>query len=316
MGISKGGYCLLSELKRDHPELGGKVLQLGRQTVFVTPDQFIDVVEMFGLRNPDFKNIDNDSTEPIDDIELFASLGFDSVESIDFSSYESPTYTHDFNHPVPEELCGQYDAVYDGGTLEHIFNFPESLKNIFKLLKVGGLVMHAAPTNNYVDHGFYMFSPTVYYDYYTANGFEILKSYIFEYDRDHNRKPWVVYEYRPGSIDSLSFGGWTGDKLLGTWFVARKLETSGCGIVPQQGTYLKVWKESGFNAASPPSHEVYASPPAHTSPNSPVASSNLKGYIKQNAFLYPLLLPLIRLLRKINPFKRRRAPKPPIVAIY
>ena len=212
MGIAKGAYSLLCELKKDHPLLGCSVLQLGRQHALISANQMHKISKKFninieGLTKASFRN---DSKNLVDDIALFQSLGFDRVESIDYSDFENPTHVHDFNLPVPVGLHNQYDVVYDGGTLEHIFNFPQSLKNMFDLLKVGGFVIHASPSSNHVDHGFYMFSPTLFYDYYVSNGFEVVKSYIFEYEPRHDKRQWLIYDYKPGCIDHLSFGGWGG----------------------------------------------------------------------------------------------------------
>ena len=235
MGIAKVAYSLLAELKKDYPDLGGNILQLGRQTVMVNASQCLSVMNNFKIE-PKI-NLDDANKSSIDDATLFRSLGFDLVESIDFSDYEKPTYTHDFNQPVPESFYEKYDAIYDGGTTEHIFNFPQCLKNIFKMLKRGGVVMHASPANDYVDHGFYSFSPTVFYDYYTANGFQILKSCIFEVLPSINT--CIVYDYDPKKF-SLPRNGF-GELLV--WFVARKVDESTCDVIPQQGAYVKTWSE-------------------------------------------------------------------------
>ncbi len=128
--------------------------------------------------------------------------------------------------------------------MEHVFDTRAVLKNIHDLLKVGGVIVHAVPSSNHVDHGFYMFSPTLFHDYYEANGYEIKKSYIFEYTANHDQDPWVIYDYKPGSIDHLSFGGWGGKKLLGIFFVAIKTEFSSSNVVPQQGMYRRSWAHS------------------------------------------------------------------------
>ena len=113
------------------------------------------------------------------------------------------------------------------------------------MLKPGGIIIHASPSHNHIDHGFYMFSPQVYYDYYSLNRFEILRSNIFEYEKDHAGRPWLIYEYKPGSIDHLSLGGWR-KKLLGIWFVARKRVESTCGEAPMQGSYIHAWSQNGI----------------------------------------------------------------------
>jgi len=307
MGIAKGAYSLLCELKRDFPQLmKGKVLQLGRQHTFLRLNKLRQISRQFGLDTQGnyFVQLPESAEVSVSDITLFQSLGFDSVESMDYSNYESPTHVHDFNLPVPEELHEQYDAIFDGGTLEHIFNFSESLKNIHRLLKTGGIVIHASPSSNRVDHGFYMFSPTVFYDYYLANGFEIIKSYIFEYERRHDKAPWLIYDYTPGRIQHLSFGGWGDGKLLGIWFVARKLENSSCDVTPQQSYYLKAWscdKDNQFDDSDSGSN----------SSDSDSLVSRVKTLIKSNQFLYSSLVSVLVNIRKFIPLG-----KPAVIARY
>ena len=44
----------------------------------------------------------------------------------------------------------------------------------------GLITVGVEPANNLVDHGFYMFSPTAYYDFYSNNNFQIIKACIVE----------------------------------------------------------------------------------------------------------------------------------------
>ena len=72
MGISKGGFSLLCELKKDYPDFGGKILQLGRQTTFVTANQVLTVTKKFGIQPCMTLNLND--TSPVGDIALFKSL--------------------------------------------------------------------------------------------------------------------------------------------------------------------------------------------------------------------------------------------------
>ena len=62
------------------------------------------------------------------------------------------------------ERAGQFDVVYDGGTLEHVFNFPVALRNAMELLRPGGrlFTIHTC-ANNLCGHGFYQFSRELFY---------------------------------------------------------------------------------------------------------------------------------------------------------
>ncbi len=109
---------------------------------------------------------------PFGQVEFFKMLGFEIVVSIDICNKLIPTHLHDMNTIVPESLFGRYDAILDGGTLEHLFNVPQALENTVKMLKKGGTVIHLLPMNNMVNHGFYQFSPGLFFDFYAANGFK------------------------------------------------------------------------------------------------------------------------------------------------
>lgn len=93
---------------------------------------------------------------------LFKYLGADVVDSIDISDYEQCTIVHDLNNPVPEELHNKYDFIYDGGTIEHIYDIKTCMDNIKKMLKVNGVFISINGTNNFCGHGFYQFSPELY----------------------------------------------------------------------------------------------------------------------------------------------------------
>lgn len=91
-------------------------------------------------------------------------MGAKSCDSLDVSDYQSAEIICNLNHPLPQKLLGQYDVVYDAGTLEHLSNLPMALTNIFSLLREGGIYYFGVPCNNWVDHGFFQFSPTFFKD--------------------------------------------------------------------------------------------------------------------------------------------------------
>jgi len=105
---------------------------------------------------------------------LFYEFGAQSLESIDYDDYEGCTLTHDLNEPIPKEWCQRADIVFDGGTLEHVFNFPVAIANAMNLVKKGGFFVTCTPCNNYPGHGFYQFSPELFFRLFNdANGFQV-----------------------------------------------------------------------------------------------------------------------------------------------
>jgi hypothetical protein len=75
--------------------------------------------------------------------------------------------------------------VIDGGTLEHVFDFRQAAINVSKLLKVGGHVISVTPCNNFMGHGFYQFSPELFYRVFSPeNGFEVESMVLAEVNAD------------------------------------------------------------------------------------------------------------------------------------
>ena len=111
------------------------------------------------------------------------------------------------------------------------------------MLKKGGRIIHSSPSNNHVDHGFYMYSPTLFADYYAANKWEFLSLKVFSYTPRQNTEPCLVYDYEPGSLDAFSYGGFNDGRMLGIWCVCEKTENSSSDLIPQQGFYTKRWTQ-------------------------------------------------------------------------
>jgi hypothetical protein len=122
-------------------------------------------------------HMDSDAIENIIDRyadKLFECLGAKSVQSLDYSAYEGATLIHDMNQPIGGELKERFDLVFDGGSLEHIFNFPISMKNCMEMVKIGGHLILHTPANNYFGHGLYQFSGELFYRVLSPeNGFQV-----------------------------------------------------------------------------------------------------------------------------------------------
>lgn len=254
MGIGRGAYRLLLDEKKKGVLKGEKVLQLGRQCVLFNEATLYRYADTHNVALAQVKpQLSFDSYHRqlgfIDDITLFKSLGFSKVHSLDYSDFEGADIVWDLNQPIPERYWGQFDVIYDGGTAEHVFNFPQVLKNIHLLLKEGGIIIHDSPSNNHVDHGFYMYSPQIYSEYYCANRYSILTSNLIEYSRNPQRT-WSIYSYQPGVLEHLCYGNF-GRKMLLIHLVAQKQPDSLSDAVPQQGSYVKAWNATSQNALKP-----------------------------------------------------------------
>jgi len=145
-----------------------KTVMLGRQEIFFTRDDFEFVCKRTGLAMRY-----NDSIAMGQFSEgLFKLFGGQQVDSIDASDYEGASIIADFNCPVPAELVGQYSMFIDFGSIEHVYNIPQVVDNVAKLLRPGGAALIMTQANGYAGHGFYQFSPEFFYSIFSeSNGF-------------------------------------------------------------------------------------------------------------------------------------------------
>jgi SAM-dependent methyltransferase len=157
MGIDLHGFNFLRGLSTERPF--GDVLTIGRQDLCVDVKH---IQQTLGMAI----NITDGFCEPV-----LKALGAKSVASIDFSNYESPTHIADLNLPLGLDL--DFDTVIDAGSLEHIFDIATALRNMIRLCRVGGRIVHILPVNNLSGHGFWQFTSDLIYTLYsTANGFQ------------------------------------------------------------------------------------------------------------------------------------------------
>jgi SAM-dependent methyltransferase len=146
-------------------------IMLGRQGLNIFPQKVAELFEAEGLPAAKFRAAGPDCAyaEPV-----FEALGAKEVDTLDNSDFEGARFIHDLNVPVPDSLKNRFDTVYDGGTLEHVFNFPQALKNCMEMTREGGRVYFHTCLNNLCGHGFYQFSPELFYRALgPENGFEV-----------------------------------------------------------------------------------------------------------------------------------------------
>jgi hypothetical protein len=222
MGIDANlAFHLATTVKRFN--VGGALCTLGVQTLSSEAARVDDALAAGGMTGPR-------------DVPLYARLGFDRVESIDVSDFEGCSQVFDLNTPgVPSHLYGRFDAVYNGGTLEHIFDTRTALRNVFELLTLGGVAVHVGPADGWLEHGFYQFSPTLLVDYYCANRFEMLEAYLIRDAGTPGRV--IVYPYVPGAADEYRLPC-PGRSLF--YMTFRKERLSTWEAVPQQRYYAEL----------------------------------------------------------------------------
>lgn len=195
MGLNVNATKLLLHLKAENFAFGN-VITLGRQRLNVSKFDLQKNLDTFGqkAKASELKSKNNGYCEPF--LEL---LGATRVDSMDVSNYENATVLHDLNNPIPHSLKNRFTTVIDSGTLEHVFNFPVAIKNCMEMIEVSGTYIGITPCNNFFGHGFYQFSPELYYRVFsTDNGFEVKKMYFFVDEKNASvyevKDPLVVRE--------------------------------------------------------------------------------------------------------------------------
>lgn len=217
-----------------------KSLMLGRLNLYVSKEDMASDIAKFkvGAKNPQEVTFKDEYSEP-----LFEVLGASLIDSMDFSAYEKASIIHDLNQPVPDTYKKKYTVIVDGGTIEHVFNFPVAIKNCMEMLQVGGHYIGITPANNLMGHGFYQFSPELLYNIFREeNGFVVKKMVIVTQNIAGNYSDWyeVLDPRKAKSRVSLTNANPTYLMVL----AEKKSEQPIFQKPPQQSDYEMVWNIS------------------------------------------------------------------------
>ena len=151
-----------------------RVLMFGRQNLNVYPATLEALLAERNLPVEEVRTLKDLNPADVYAEPLFRALGAKEVVSIDASQYQGSSMVHDMNLPIPDIHKNSFDVVFDGGSLEHVFNAPVALKNCMEMVKVGGHLFIHTVANNCLGHGFYQFSPEFFFrSFSNANGFKI-----------------------------------------------------------------------------------------------------------------------------------------------
>lgn len=142
----------------------GDIVTVGRLGLFLPEGTFESDSARFGIHSPE-QDWGPLLAEPFCD-SILSALGATSVSSLDFSTYEGANVIHDLNRPIPVELHERYDVLFDSGSLEHVFNVPTALQNYVHLIRQNGLLVLDLPVDGCSGHGFFQFSPELFYRYF------------------------------------------------------------------------------------------------------------------------------------------------------
>lgn len=176
MGILNNDAIFLHKCKLKYDIDFEDVLTLGHQTLYVEEKVIKKLALMSNIEyiKNEFKN------EIYSDNFLKKYLSISNLSCLDVSNYENCNVVHDMNFPIGPENYEKYSVLIDGGALEHIFNFPIAIENCLKMIKPGGSFFSFTMANNHCGHGFYQFSPELFFNYLKLNGFSVSNIILYE----------------------------------------------------------------------------------------------------------------------------------------
>ena len=123
--------------------------------------------------------------------EFVRTTGFNNIDTFDING--NPTHKINLNEEVPEDFYNKYDWVIDSGTLYCCFDVATVFKNIMKMVKVGGYVLHTGNLTGFYGRGYYSLSPALYSEIYPINGFDVK---LIGTRTKNNRNRWQIM--KPG----------------------------------------------------------------------------------------------------------------------
>ena len=130
----------------------------------------------------------------------------------------------------------QFDLVFDGGTLEHVFNFPTALKNCMEMVKPQGRFVSVTLPNNWCGHGFYQFSPELFFRALGPdNGFSVVEMYFADVEGRH------FYRIVDPAAVQERVQLWTSEPVFLLVHARRDAVRDVFSTTPQQSDYVSDW---------------------------------------------------------------------------
>jgi len=252
MGINKQTLEMLLN-ENEYKKISGNFLCVGKQTVHVDLNHAIELFGRYGLSIDSLNNLyslkkfdtsTRHGNETIFDHDLLACFSVAKYHCLDRSKYEGATIVHDMNTPIPENMYGQFDFIYNGSCMDNLFNPVSFIQNTSRMLKTGGRILHIECAAGVVG-AYLMYSPQWFFSYYAINNFKDCKVYVtiareegrnrFIFDTDlFSWKPFFTlqddYNYIKG-IQSIN-------GLMHVIVIAEKGKKSTNDLYPIQMQYL------------------------------------------------------------------------------
>ena len=183
-----------------HRPIAGSLLLLSRQTVFLTPQEAVDLVKRYVDVLPSAK-IETDrytfrgkTMGYISDESFFSLFSTAKIEATDFAPKKGVTIVHDLCAPVSDQLHEAFDFIYNGSVLDNIFDSATAMDNITRMLKPGGVAFHYEGARHQAQaYAYVQFSPPWFFDYAAVNHFDDCQVFYATHPNFHGA--WEVFLY-------------------------------------------------------------------------------------------------------------------------
>ena len=209
---------------------------LGRQRLLGDRETLVSILTKSGyaMSQDCIARLLSPSTEYSED--FFALLGAKEIFAIDVSDFEGANILHDMNRPLPNSLISSFDLVLDGGTLEHIFDLPTALRNTTRMVRPNGRFISLTQANNFCGHGFYQFSPELFYRFLCPKN-----GYVTEYCIIWEDIPRSQF-YRVPDPDVVGTRiNLTSEFGTNMTVQAKRISDVSPEFIPQQSDYVRLW---------------------------------------------------------------------------
>jgi hypothetical protein len=238
MGVDLNCAQLLIRAKKNGASFE-RMATLGRQGLHANRPALISILRNAGYelsRECERKLLDPTTIYSED---FFGLLGASKITAIDANSYEGAEIVHDMNRPIPECLVSSFDLLLDGGTLEHVFDFPTAIRNVMQMVATNGRFISCTVANNFSGHGFYLFSPELFYRVLCRESGYLVETCII-WEEIHGSRFYQVPD--PDTVGSrIELTSQSGTYLF---LQAKRLGNVSLDHIAQQSDYMRHWKAS------------------------------------------------------------------------
>jgi SAM-dependent methyltransferase len=204
-------------------KISGKILLLGRQVIFLTPDQAQSLVEKCGVKVRSEARIEYEKMPVgrekgfISDVSFFSLFSDATVEACDITDAEGADIIFDLSGEPPSQMIGVYDFIYNGSVLDNVFDPAACIRNVARMMKPDGVVLHYEGAVHF-GLAYLRFTPDWFFDFYAINGFADFQSYLCTLE-DFHASPWSVFEWSAYVRDNAS------------WQLTMPMKYSGEGLI-------------------------------------------------------------------------------------